>query len=61
MIIGYESDRRQDPSVSCNDNYCLTMYPNSILEILAWMMDHSPQRKWDANAYLHMKNKSGPL
>lgn len=28
------------------------MYPNSILDILAWIMDHSPQRKWDANAYL---------
>lgn len=29
-----------------------TMYPNSILDSFAWMMDHSPQRKCDANAYL---------
>jgi len=28
------------------------MYPNSILEILAWIMDHRPQWKWDARANL---------
>ncbi len=33
----------------------LTMYPNSILDSLAWMMDHSPQKKWDAKAYLQIK------
>lgn len=35
----------------------LTMYPNSILDIFAWMMDHRPQRKCDANAYLQFKTK----
>lgn len=30
------------------------MYPNSILDILAWMMDHRPQRKCEANAYLQI-------
>lgn len=33
----------------------LTMYPNSILDILACMMDQTPQRKCDANAYLQLK------
>lgn len=43
------------------------MYPNSILEIFAWMMDHRPQRKWDASAYLpnqdgkQFSHKSGVL
>lgn len=29
-----------------------TMYPNSMDEILACMMDQSPQKKWDARANL---------
>lgn len=58
--IAYENERRQYPTAPCS--YCLTMYPNSILDILAWMMDHSPQRKWDAKAYLQMaKNNSQGL
>lgn len=32
----------------------LTMYPNSIVEILAWIMDHRPQKKWEARANLQM-------
>ena len=28
------------------------MYPNSMVEILAWMMDHKPQKKWDAKENL---------
>lgn len=30
------------------------MYPNSILESLAWIMDHRPQKKWEARANLQM-------
>lgn len=43
---------RKHPSAPQNKDHRLTMYPNSILDILAWMMDQSPQRKWDASAYL---------
>lgn len=36
----------------------LTMYPNSILDIFAWMMDHRPHRKCDANANLQVRNRN---
>lgn len=33
----------------------LTIYPNSILDIFAWMMDHRPQKKCDASANLQVE------
>lgn len=33
----------------------LTRYPNSMVESRAWMMDHKPQKKWDAKENLYSK------
>lgn len=33
----------------------LTIYPNSILDIFAWMMDHRPHKKCDASANLQIE------
>lgn len=48
----------------CKTNSGLTIYPNSILDIFAWMMDHRPQRKCDASAYLQIETiafNNGPV
>lgn len=35
--------------------FLLTRYPNLMVESRAWMIDHKPQKKWDARENLHSK------
>lgn len=37
----------------------LTRYPNSMVESRAWMMDHKPQKKWDAKENLFSNIRMG--